>query len=307
MLRIDGERHSKMITSLSTILNRSASVDEVKDGLVKLADLISEADFQNINQQKFVEEKSDGKKHKIRALTDSDVMLINTLLPWSSFFIDDQSRVNGNFYNQKKRSTTEKLTDKRVQRLAALSDDASTQHVVEYGCFEGNHTVELCRHFGDVTALDGRVENSLKTLVRCWLLGEQPNVECLNLEIAETLPQSDSTCHIGVLYHLQNAPHHLVDVLKATKDVVLLDSQVASDAQLNDTYDLDGEAISVYRYREKDIAFSPFAGMLPEAVWLTPETIKHIGEANGFGVVEQQVLQERNGLRGRFYLKRLKE
>jgi len=60
-------------------------------------------------------------------------------------------------------------------------------------------------------------------------------------------------------------------------------------------------------YREKDIAFSPFAGMLPEAVWLTPETIKHIGEANGFGVVEQQVLQERNGLRGRFYLKRLKE
>lgn len=305
MLKIDGENHSRFLETLRSILNEADSFPLMKSQIAEASDLLIEAGFTSVSEETLIQQTPDGHRVPARGLNDQDLHFVNSLLPWSSYFVDSDNRINGNIYNSKKRVAPEKMQDRRVKKLADFCNDAPNQRVVEYGCFEGNHTVQLCSLFGNVTALDGRIENALKTLVRAWLLNQQPSVECINLETTDKLPQTDASCHIGVLYHLKNAPHHLVDVLKATKDVLLLDSQVASEAQLNQNYDLNGHSISVYRYREKDISFSPFAGMLPEAIWLSPDTINQIAEENGFKMAEQTVVEERNGLRGTFYLKRV--
>src|SRR5439155_14321072 len=90
--------------------------------------------------------------------------------------------------------------------------DLSDKHVCEIGCFEGVHTIALCRLAERVTAVDARVENGVKTIVRCAFYDERPRVHRCDVENSEegaNLLTADLCHHDGVLYHLEDPVTHL--------------------------------------------------------------------------------------------------
>jgi len=300
MLKINGRTHSEAMHLLSLALQAEGGKDETLFKFDEIRKVLEKADYDELPNL-------DGfrlPKNNLAGFSNSDVGYLNTILPWSSYLVDHDGRTFGNMYNSEKRATPERLNDPRIDRLANFVEDPSSKQVIEYGCFEGNHSAQLCQAFGSVLAIDGRIENCVKTLLRCWMLGLTPTVECLNLEEAENLQQSDLCCHIGVLYHLSNALPHLWEVLTKTSEILLLDTQVAKPEQINENLNFNDQSFGVYRYIEKDIAFAPFAGMRANAIWLTPETIKQIADQAGFALLEEKVVEQRNGNRGRFYFKR---
>lgn len=74
----------------------------------------------------------------IDELSDSELEHLNNLLPWASWVIDSKGRRFGNRYAVNKRNDPEVIPDHRILELdqrCSLSD----KHVLEIGCFEGNH------------------------------------------------------------------------------------------------------------------------------------------------------------------------
>lgn len=301
MIKINGRTHSEAMHLFSLALQAEGGKSEMLSNFDKIRALLENADSEVSHDI----ESGRLAQNNLEKFSESDISYLNAILPWSSYLVDNRGRVFGNMYNSQKRSTPERLNDPRIDRLAGFVDQPEQKTVIEYGCFEGNHSAQLCQKFGSVLAIDGRIENCVKTLLRCWMLGLKPDVNCVNLEDATHLNSSDVCCHIGVLYHLSNAVPHLWQVLGCTRDVLLLDTQVATEQQINHELEFRGNSLKVYRYIEKDIAFAPFAGMKSHAIWLAPSTIVQIAEQAGFELLEQKVVEQRNGDRGRFYFKRV--
>ncbi|MEM7327820.1 MAG: hypothetical protein AAF437_03710 [Pseudomonadota bacterium] len=300
MLKINGRTHSEAMHLLSEALQSEGGKQELLSKFDAIREVLENAPYGEALDL----DGSRQEKNNLASFSNRDIDYLNTILPWSSYVVDHSGRIFGNMYTSQKRSTPERLADPRITRLASLVENPDSKKVIEYGCFEGNHSAQLCQHFGSVLAIDGRIENCVKTLLRCWMLGQKPDVSCVNLEEVERLEEADLCCHIGVLYHLSNALSHLWEVFAKTKEAVLLDTQVARQDQLNETLEFRGNSLNVYKYIEMDIAFAPFAGMRPHAIWLLPSTIIDIAEQAGFKLVEKKVVEQRNGDRGRFYFKR---
>ena len=62
------------------------------------------------------------------------------------------------------------------RRIVLMNEqfDLADKHVLEVGCFEGIHTVSLAMLARKVTALDARMENVVKTIVRSAMFGFTP-------------------------------------------------------------------------------------------------------------------------------------
>ena len=152
-------------------------------------------------------------------ISDEELDRLNALLPWSAYVVDQRGRRFGNWYSPNKRSDPQPVPDPRIVELHRRVD-LSNRHVLEVGCFEGIHTVALCGVAGKVTAVDGRIENVAKTLVRCGLLGCAADCFCWDVEtdFPEVMPRNwDVLHHIGVLYHLADPVGHLQRLLPKTK------------------------------------------------------------------------------------------
>src|SRR3954462_9773665 len=99
-------------------------------------------------------------RHEIRyvdPLTDEDLSRLNELLPWKAFTVDRHGRRFGGVAWHGKRDDAQPIPDRRTLILDErfkLSD----KHVLEFGCFEGIHTVGLLRFASEVTAVDARIE-----------------------------------------------------------------------------------------------------------------------------------------------------
>jgi hypothetical protein len=227
---------------------------------------------------------------------DEGVASLNELLPWHAFTADTRGRRVGAVAWKGKRDRPQAIPDDRIELLDKLVG-LSGEHVLELGCFEGIHTIALCDRSERVTALDSRVDNVVKTIVRTHLYGCRPDVVLADLE---TLPAdspllvSDVLHHNGVLYHLSDPVRHLRAALRGTGKGLLLDTHVARSDQATSRYVVDGEEFQVHEFHEagKEI---PFAGMREIARWLTAEDLDLVVEQSGFGIVHQELREERNG------------
>ena len=232
-------------------------------------------------------------------LSDKELTELNEMLDWRAFITDSSGRRFGNRSSARKRSEPQEIPDYRVvlmNECFGLSD----RHVIEAGCFEGIHTIALCQYAERVSAFDSRISNVVKTIVRCGLFGQHPNVftlDCDSPSSDASLMASDCMFHVGVLYHLANPVEHLLSVGEHVRDGLLLDTHYATDDQATEVYQESGETYRFFRYKEGGYS-DPFSGMTEFARWLTLEDLIKALKASGFSqvdIIERR--SERNGER----------
>jgi tRNA (mo5U34)-methyltransferase len=242
----------------------------------------------NLNQIRFVDQ-----------LSDDDLAELNELLDWKSFVADRHGRRFGNIAWAGKREEPQVIPDPRIVLLHEQLDLANT-HVLEIGCFEGNHTLGLARFAKRVTAVDGRMANVVKTIVRCAMFGVYPtvfkcDVEARPLDVAAL--QADVVHHVGVLYHLRDPVRHLHDLGQIAQRGVLLDTTYAHDHEATETYTVDGKEYRYKRYREFGLA-DPFSGMHEHSKWMRLDDILLLlAEAGLSDVKTLRTKEERYGPR----------
>lgn len=217
----------------------------------------------NLNDIKFVDR-----------LSDTDLAELNELLDWQSFVADRHGRRFGNAAWRGKREEPQIIPDPRIVLLNEQLHLAD-KHVLEIGCFEGNHTLGLARFAQRVTAVDGRITNVVKTIVRCAMFGVHPTVFKCDVE-ARPLDldslQADVVHHVGVLYHLSDPVRHLRDLARLARHGILLDTTYAHDAAATQVYTVDGREYRYKRYEEYGLA-DPFSGMHEHSKWMRLDDI----------------------------------
>lgn len=235
---------------------------------------------------------------EIDAWDDAQVEQLNQLLPWNCFTTDTIGRRIGGAAWAGKRVNPQQVPDARIVRLDGLVDLRS-RTVLEVGCFEGVHTIALCDRAADVVAVDSRVDNVVKTIVRTALYGHRPAVHLIDVEREQAMSdlQADVLHHCGVLYHLKDPVAHLRAVLPLTGHAVLLDTHYALEDEAVSPYTSGDDNFLVKDYREGGIEV-PFAGMYEVARWLRLDDLVRELESAGFGdVLVRETRQERNGAR----------
>lgn len=223
--------------------------------------------------------------------------MLNEILPWSCFTTDGRGRRFGRAAWVGKRQEPQVIPDPRIVRMSQVFS-LEDKHVLEVGCFEGVHTIALCQHAGRVTAIDARVENLAKTIVRAAMYGEFPRV--LRWDVEEAPPLSlevDVVHHVGVLYHLQDPIRHLRALGGLAREGIWLDTHVADPEEADADYESGGVTYPYKRYVEggrEDV----FSGLYDHAKWLTLETISKVLTEAGFADVKVfERREERNGPR----------
>lgn len=232
-------------------------------------------------------------------LADDDLRELNALLPWKCFTLDANGRRFGDRAWRGKREAPQVIPDARILRMNdrfGLRD----KEVLEIGCFEGIHTIALCAICKNVTAIDSRIENVIKTIVRAALFGERPAVFKCDVETAEDwslLGPVDVVHHVGVLYHLRDPVTHLLRLGKIAREGVMLDSHFATPEQATERYRVDGREFPYKRYGEGGRS-DVFSGMYDHAKWLTLEDVRRLlAEASLTRVQIIEERMERNGPR----------
>jgi hypothetical protein len=235
----------------------------------------------------------------IDMLPDEELERLNRLLPWGAFLVDSKGRRFGRAWSGNKRATAQALPDPRIlelDRRVPLRD----RSVLEIGCFEGIHTAALAARAARVLACDSRIENVIKTIVRCGMLQTTPVV--FRWDVEERLPEniditSDVLHHVGVLYHLTDPVSHLNFLANRINDTIMLDTHVAPENAILQEYQSCGGTWKYFRYKEGGRE-DPFSGMAGHAKWLEVGSITQILEDAGFSKIDVvRIQQERNGPR----------
>jgi hypothetical protein len=230
-------------------------------------------------------------------LPDADLERLNELLPWHCFTVDSHGRPFGRAAWAGKRMDPQQIPDRRID-LFHERFDLSNKHVVELGCFEGVHTVALSRLARRVTAVDARIENVVKTIVRCAFFDERPTVLVVDLERpgeeAHWL-HADLCHHVGVLYHLSDPVSHLAELGQWIARGVMLDTHYALPGEAEASYESGGRSYGYRRYRESK---DPFSGVLDHSKWLLLDDIVELLHQAGFDEVDiVEMRNEPNGPR----------
>jgi tRNA (mo5U34)-methyltransferase len=232
-------------------------------------------------------------------LSDGELRELNALLKWNAFTVDARGRRFGSVAWGGKRMEPQVVPDPRIL-LMDKTFGLAGKHVLEVGCFEGLHTVTLCALAGRVTAVDARVENVVKTLVRCGFSGRQAEVFVCDVEkrpLDAALLSADFGHHVGVLYHLKDPAGHLRELGRLLRGGLMLDTHYALDGEAVETYVSDGREFKYKRYAESGKA-DVFSGMYDHAKWLRLDDIASVLKEAGFGAVDVvETRRERNGPR----------
>ena len=160
--------------------------------------------------------------------------------------MDGQGRRFGNVPWHGKGRTAEKIPNKRTRQMHEAFD-LRGRTVLEIGCFEGAHTLGLCRLGAQVTAIDSRVENVVKTIVRTACFDHHPRVFVCDVE-RRPLPvdhlRAEFCHHVGVLYHLADPVTHLLELGSLIGRGLLLDTHYAADGEATERYEVSGESFA---------------------------------------------------------------
>jgi tRNA (mo5U34)-methyltransferase len=307
--KISGETLARLLNTLQTAnieqLDEQSLCDRLSSELKKVEDLYIN-NFSTTQQGVF--NFTNLNLSRLSLLDDSLVDKLNVMLPWSSISEVGIDKRIGSAWSNRKRAGVAQFPDpviKELNRHLPLQD----MNVLEAGCFEGHHTCSLAVLAKSVVAFDGRIENTIKTLVHCWLMGleQQVRIECIDIEkytIADTLTKLgisdriDLIHHRGVLYHLSDPCRHLQDLAKISSKHIYLHTQIATKEQAKDIYKTAFGELNAFFYREPKVEFSPFAGLTSTAIWLTKDDLCNVLKAIGFNHIE--ILSEkieRNGAR----------
>jgi tRNA (mo5U34)-methyltransferase len=252
---------------------------------------------------------AEGRAHilGVEALPDEELRRLNTLLPWAAFVVDSKGRRFGAPYSANKRNVPQEVPDPRIVELDRRMPLAE-RTVLEIGCFEGIHTAALAQRAGRVLACDSRIENVVKTIVRCAMFGvPAPHVFRWDVEEAPP-PGFDLGCdvlhHVGVLYHLTDPVGHLRTLAPLVRDGIMLDTHVApEDAALRE-YESGGRRWRYMHYREAGRE-APFAGMLDHAKWLFRDDLVVLLRELGFADIHDAgITSWRHGPRWLVYARR---
>ncbi len=236
----------------------------------------------------------------VSRLTDDELETFNRLLPWGAMTLDQAGREVGQVWSADKRGVPSGLIDPRQTQFDKVFP-LKGRTVMEIGCFEGIHTLGLLLLGAEVTAVDGRVENVMKTMSRLWAYGRACELLLWNVErpAPETLPKAwDVLHHIGVLYHLSNPVEHLNELLPRTGAGLLLDTHVMSDeAETSESYAVGGQTFRTRRKPEVYADSSPFAGMEDHAKYLVLDDLVRLIASHGFG--DLRIVSDRDERNGR--------
>lgn len=235
----------------------------------------------------------------IDLLSDRELTELNGLLPWNAFTVDRQGRRFGGVAWRGKRDHPQVIPDRRIvlmnQRFG-LAD----KHVLEFGCFEGIHTIGLSRFAARVTAVDGRIENVVKTIVRTALYGCHPTVFRHDVEQVPANVdqlQADVLHHVGVLYHLADPVRHLLGIGRYIRLGLMLDTHYAAEGEARLSYEVEGRSYRYRLYPERGYR-DPFSGLSAHSKWLPLELIVGLLRETGFSRIEiAETRAERNGPR----------
>ncbi|RZV40645.1 MAG: DUF1698 domain-containing protein [Pseudomonadales bacterium] len=200
-------------------------------------------------------------------------------------------------YSRSKRSSAQPMPDYRAGILDS-EFGLKGRAVLEAGCFEGNHTVGLAQSGALVTAFDGRVENVVKTQVRCSFFAIKANIVYWNAETQKPgyiADRFDLLHHVGVLYHLSKPIAHLASLLPLIETGVLLDTHVADDMETQvDTF--QGLEYRYANFREAGRE-PPFAGLTPSAQWIHSEDL--LSTIRYFGFKNARIIEDRSEPNGK--------
>jgi hypothetical protein len=232
-------------------------------------------------------------------LSDDDLSRLNELLPWKAFTVDRHGRRFGGTAWYGKRDQPQPVPDRRIVLLNqrfALAD----KHVLEFGCFEGIHTVGLMQFARAVTAVDGRIENVAKTILRAALYGCRPTVFVHDVDQAPASYdplRTDVLHHVGVLYHLRDPVTHLLELGRYVRLGVMLDTHYALEDDTPLVYEVNSREYPYKRFQERGRA-DAFSGLGDSSKWLSLGVIIELLRRAGFGNVEVvETRAERNGPR----------
>jgi 2-polyprenyl-3-methyl-5-hydroxy-6-metoxy-1,4-benzoquinol methylase len=243
--------------------------------------------------------KAGGPAPHLDRLSDHDLERLNKILPWRAFTVDGNGRRFGDLAWSGKRNDPQPIPDPRIELLDREFGLADKQ-VLEIGCFEGIHTTGLALRARRVIAIDSRVDNVVKTIVRAAFYGCSPTVLVCNVE-DHPIPvfdlRSDIVHHVGVLYHLHDPVAHLRELPGLTKLGLMLDTHVARPDEADKRY-TSGPREFKYREFAESGGVDPFSGMYPRSKWLLLDDIVALLKDGGFATVRvAETRDERNGLR----------
>lgn len=231
------------------------------------------------------------------APSDADLREINELLDWHAGAPLPDGRILGRVERTpSKRAAPGVIPDARIRLLNKLIP-LKNKKVLEIGCFEGIHTAGLKGFECELTAIDVRPQNVIKTLTRLSWHGMSAEVFQYDAEaIGPDFPKFDIVFHIGVLYHMMHPVQHLKN-LAHIGELLFLDTHVATEGSNVRSFEIGDKT-----YRGQDYAEggwkNPFSGKDPSALWLTEDSLMDaLGHA---GFAQTRLLQrrdERNGLR----------
>ena len=208
--------------------------------------------------------------------------------------MDGHGRAIGGVAWRGKRGDPQLIPDARIEYFHERFDLAG-QHVLEIGCFEGVHTIALCRLASSVTAVDARIENVAKTVVRAALYDQRPRVFVFDVESSDwtDLVRADLCHHVGVLYHLTDPVRHLLQLGEWIARGVMLDTHYARPEGASHEYVVDGRSYRYRRYAEHG-RHDVFSGMQAESKWLLLDDITATLRDAGFDSVEVVERRARN-------------
>jgi tRNA (mo5U34)-methyltransferase len=232
-------------------------------------------------------------------LTDTDLSRLNELLPWKAFTVDRHGRRFGGVAWHGKRDHPQPVPDRRTLILAERFSLAD-KHVLEVGCFEGIHTVGLLPLAAQVTAVDARIENVAKTIVRTAFYGYHPRVFVHDVDQVPANYdhlQADVLHHVGVLYHLRDPVRHLLEIGRYIRLGLMLDTHYALEEAARETYTVNSREYRYQPFQEQGRA-DVFSGLGATSKWLTLDVITGLLRETGFPDVDVvETRSERNGPR----------
>lgn len=239
-------------------------------------------------------------------LTEDDLARLNALLPWQCFTHDAADRMFGAPASSAKRSKPQAIPDRRIVLLNERFP-LSGKTVLEVGCFEGVHTAGLAQMAHRVKACDSRIENVVKTIVRCAMLGRAADVTLWDVE-GPPPPGFDAACnvlhHVGVLYHLVDPVAHLRAIAPFVGEAMMIGTHYATPDTATDSYESGGDT---YRCRMvgEGGRDSVFSGMGSFARWLRLDDLCGLLTRLGFASVDiWEDAEERNGPRVLLFARR---
>ena len=172
--------------------------------------------------------------------------------------------------------------DVRLDEFHAAFPEA--RRILELGCLEGGHTMELARTPGvRITAVEGRRANLERARWISRLLGVR-GVTFVEADLEERPPSSfgqfDVVFCVGLLYHLPR-PWRLVDDLRAAAPGVFMWPHYAAEDEAID--EVDGSPGRCY---EEFGIEDPLSGLSPKSFWPTLDALVQRLLATGYGRVD---------------------